>query len=80
MIYCLRNVIFALWASYGVPSGRIKYEKINAAEAAFIFYHNIFEENISQAKPISHAARRISQIGTANLYHCGLGISLCSTH
>ena len=27
------------------------------------FYHNIFEENISQAKPISHAVRRISQCG-----------------
>jgi hypothetical protein len=44
------------------------------------FYINIFEENISQAKPVSHAARRISQICKANLFHCGLGISLCPTH
>ena len=37
----------------------------------------IFEENISLAKPISYAPGRISQICTANLYHCVPGISLC---
>ena len=40
---------------------------------------NFFEEKISQAKPISHAVRRISQICKANLYHCVLDISLCPT-
>ena len=44
------------------------------------FSIHIFAENISQAQPTSHAARRISQICKANLFHCGLGISLCPTH
>ena len=41
---------------------------------------HIFAENTSQAQPTSHAARRISQICKANLFHCGLGIFLCPTH
>ena len=44
------------------------------------FFIHIFEENISQAKPISHTGRCISQICMANLFHCGLGLSLCPTH
>ena len=31
------------------------------------FFIHIFEENISQAKPISHAVRRISQLCIAKL-------------
>ena len=44
------------------------------------FSIHIFAENISQAKPISHTARCISQICAANLYHCWLGIALCPTN
>ena len=40
----------------------------------------IFEENSSQAKPISYAVWRISQLCAANLFHCGLRVSLCATH
>jgi hypothetical protein len=72
--HCWRNVKFAFRASYGVPDGTIQIEKIKAAKAAFIFYHSIFAENTSRAKPASRAARRASRICTANLLHCPSGI------
>ena len=58
----------------------IEIRKWTSAFGGSPFYIHIFAENISQAKPTSHATRRISQICKANLLHCGLGISLCPTH
>jgi hypothetical protein len=43
-------------------------------KAAFIFYHNIFAENTSQAQPASYAARRASWFCTAKLHHCPTGV------
>ena len=54
----------------------LNYPQISAEIWGFL---HIFEENISPAMPISHAARRISPICIANRYHCVLCISLCAT-
>ena len=73
MIYAPRSI---LWYHFVM----IEYKKFCCKICSRTFFYNIFEENISQAKPISHGERRISQICVANLYHCGVCISLCAPH
>jgi len=63
-----------------MPQGAYHCKKRFANHCEPFFFLHIFEENISQAKPISYGISRISPICKANWFHCWLVISLWPTN
>ena len=58
------------------PKGHVIVKNVSQIIAKRFLFLHIFEENISQAKPISYGISRISPICNANWFHCWLVISL----